>query len=430
VLPPLREPGPVTEGCGDPAPDAEGSPSADAAWAGALRVWSDLEPEAVRALVAESGLQVRGRWRRRVADEWARVADAGAGRRSVVCDVGSGAGAPAGDRLLVERAADRVIAGLLVAARATDAKRVRICVDAGHEAGATALAAALERAADGAPSDLLGRGGAVSVDVVSLERPAVCGGGTALVSAIETGRPRPRPRPPEVTGRGLGGGPTWIADPETCALLALVATHGAAWLRERGEPDSPGTTVFELTGSVERPGLYELPLGTRLGELLFEHAGGVADGRKVGAVLPGGLGSAALPPGQLDVPLLDDALRARGTALGRGRVVVLDDRTCMVAAAHALGARLHADACGHAIHCREGAAWVATLLGRMAEGSARPEDLAWLRALCDELRTDVHCGLAASIGAGAGSLVRLFHDHFDAHVHGQACAHRHESVLA
>jgi len=432
VLPPPRHCGPLTERCVEGAdPGVDAYLAADG-YAGSRRAWKKRDLSELLAAVEASGLQTRGRWRGRVADEWRRVVAAGDAPRHVVCDAGlPGSGARA-DRMLVERAPHQVLDGLLVAARALGARSVHVCVASDHEAGERALATAV---AEASGQGLVGRRvfGTRSTVEVKVVRPAVfasCGEGTALLEALEGRASRPRPRPPAASERGLEGRPTWVVDAETCAHLAAVAAHGPDRFREHGDVESPGTLLFDVSGAIERPGLYELPLGTRLGELLFEKAGGVARGRKVGAVLPDAPGCPALTPGQVDVPLLDAALRAHGGTLGRGRVFVIDDRTCAVAAAEAIAARLRTGACGHAVHCREGASWIHALLRAMAEGAATRADLAWLESLCEEVRSDHHCGYADAVGVPVGSLLALFRHDFEAHLHGEGCGRDREVAFA
>jgi len=316
-----------------------------------------------------------------------------------------------------------LLAGLLVAARALGAPRIHVCLDADHVAGERALASAIAAAAGArrVGDDAFGQAAPVEVAVARPPALTPCGGGTALLEVLEQRTPRPRPRPPHPGARGLGGRPTWIATAETCAQLGLIIARGPDWLRGQGEAGATGTAIFQVSGAVARPGLYELPLGTRLGALLFEHAGGVARGRKTAAVLPDGLSSAALTPGQLDVSLHASALRAWGSAVGRGHVVVIDDQTCMVAAAGAIGAHFRSTACGHDVYCREGTAWIHSLLERIADGAGGPAELAWLLALCDEVGSDTHCGAGDRVGRPVRSLVGLFRDDFESHLHGTGC---------
>lgn len=425
-LPRLCHPGRLTAHCGGSAAP-EGAP-----WAGARRAFLELDPEAVTALVDESALQVRGRWSSRVADEWRALSSAGARPGAVVCHGGLVGPGSAADRLLVERAPELVLAGVLTAARAIGASLAHVCLAEDHAAGAGAMTAALEaaRAAGHVGDAAFGSGEAVAVELAQPPAFTPCGGGTALLEVLAGRVARPRPRPPLPSARGLGGTPTWIADAETCAQLALTVANGADWLLAQGEPDAPGTAIFEVRGHVERPGLYELPLGTRLSALVFEHAGGVAGGRKVGAVLPGGLSAGALSPGGLDVPLTDAALREQGSALGRGEVVVVDDAHCMVGTALSIGARFRELACGHAVHCREGALLVREILGRVLAGRAGQADLVLLHELCDEMLSGTHCGLADGVAPSVRSLALLFRDDFESHVLGEGCGRAGEVRLS
>jgi len=434
---PPRHLGPVTERCVVEAESAgKRRRSSRRDYAGARRAWTELDAPALFDLVEASGLEARGRWGRRVAEEWGRPTEAASGRRPLICHSGTRGIDVAADRMLIEHAPHLVIEGLLVAARATNAAAVQICTALDHEDGARALDSAIADATKRGHvgDDVFGSGVPVAVSRSEPSADVPCGGG-ALVRRT---RPRRDARPQSAGAARASTGPTarsealpaWFVDAETAAQLALIATHGAEWFRERGVDGGPGTVVFEVSGAIERPGLYELPLGTRLGELLFEHAGGVSGGRKVGAVLPGGLSSAALTPGQLDVPLLDSALREQGSALGRGQVVVFDDGTCMAAAAEAIAARFRDVACGRAVHCREGTAWVHELLGRILAGSAARTDLDLLLALCDELGTDAFCGYADAVGVPVRSMVDLFRDDFEAHLRSGGCRRNDEVRLA
>lgn len=425
--------GPVSERCAETADPGLAAYTADDGYAGARRAYCELEPGDVVALVEASGLQARGRWSSTVGDEWRRLLAAGAGPRSVVCYAGRPGLGHASDRMLVERAPHAVLDGLLVAARAMGADVAHLCLAVGHEAGLAAVASAVSDAkrAGYVGPDVFGGGTAFEVEVADPAVPAPCGDGTAILEALEghVACPRARSRPPAATTRGLAGRPCWIVDPETCAQIALIGARGSDWLRERGEDAAPGTAIFEVSGPVERPGLYELPLGTRLGTLVFEHAGGVAGGRKVGAVLPGGVAAPALSPGALDVPLTDEALRAQGSALGSAHVVVVDDDTCMVATALEIGAHFRGISCGHAVHCREGTLLIHALLGRVAQGNAAEADLTMVTELCDELGSDDHCGIADGVAAPVRSLVNLFRDDFEAHLHGDGCGRGREVAL-
>lgn len=437
MIAPLRVRGPLTESVALDTDSASAGGVQTGSPADARRARQALAPDEWLSRVEASGLQRRGRWGERVAEQWRRVLAAGSAPRHVVCHaglLGPGAGA---DRLLVEAAPHLVVEGLLLAATALGVETAHLCLAHGHDAGEEAARGAIGRARDASPRPGRRRAGrskaaqaarpdavdGVVIDVSRLpEGTALCGDGTALLEALEGRAPRPRARPPEPGTRGLSDRPTWIADAETCAWLALIAQRGVDGFRARGEADHPGTTLFEVGGDVERPGFYELPLGTRLGELVFEHAGGVTGGRKVGFVVPGGSSGTVLPPGLLDVPLSATALAALGADLGRGEVFVVAADACMVAAAERLAASCRRMACGGSVHCRVGTAWIHERLVELTTDAGAHPELDHLLSLCDALRSDRHCGLADAIAHPVRSLVDLYPDEFASHARGEGCA--------
>ena len=167
---------------------------------------------------------------------------------------------------------------------------------------------------------------------------------------------------------------------------------------------------------MQRPGLYELPFGTSLDELVFEHAGGVPGGRRVKAVIPGGLSAPALPAGQLDVSLSEEALRERGSRLGSGAVVVMDETTCMVRVACVASGFHRRESCGVCAQCREGTAWLDKLFHRIERGVGEPGDLAILDDLAQRLEEQARCGFSSDAAGPVRGLLRHFRDEFTSHV--------------
>src|SRR5262249_29604775 len=172
-----------------------------------------------------------------------------------------------------------------------------------------------------------------------------------------------------------------------------ILRHGAAWFRGFGTEKSPGTTLFGVSGHVRRPGLYELPLGTRLDEIVFQHAGGPPEGRRVKGVIPGGMSMPILPASQLDVPMANEALRERKTMLGTGGVMVLDDTTCMVRAACVISYFFRDESCGQCTQCREGTGWIHKIAQRIERGAGSPADIDILLDVAGKMDGQTNCAL-------------------------------------
>ena len=258
--------------------------------------------------------------------------------------------------------------------------------------------------------NILGSGFDLDIVVHSGAGAYICGEETALLDSLEGKRGNPRLKPPFPAIQGLYGGPTLINNVETLMNLPNVVNKGSDWFKGFGTEKSPGTTVFGVSGLVQRPGLYELPLGTRLDEIVFQHAGGPLPGRKVKGVIPGGMSMPILPVSQLDVPMANEFLRERKTMLGTGGVMVLDDTTCMVRVGCVITYFFRDESCGQCVPCRIGTVRQEELLARLAAGRPRgtPNDeLALLRDLGQAMRDASICGLGQTASSAIESALRV-----------------------
>src|SRR6478736_10242665 len=228
------------------------------------------------------------------------------------------------DREVMSRVPHRLLEGCLIAAHAIESKDVFIYIRGEYLTEYEILAAAVEQARK---AKLLG---GVEITVHRGAGAYICGEETALLESLEGKRGQPRPRPPFPPIAGLYMAPTQINNVCTIATVPLILDMGAEAFAKTGVPSSPGTAIFSVSGNVARPGNYELPLGTTMRELIYDHAGGIADGHELKAVIPGGSSVPALTPDQIDVPLDYDSLGAIGTFFGAASLIVVDDRCCMV----------------------------------------------------------------------------------------------------
>ena len=327
------------------------------------------------------------------------------------------------DREIMRRVPHRLIEGCLIAAHAIHAKSIFIYIRGEYLAEFLVLEAAVEDAR------LAGVFGDVDVLVHRGAGAYICGEESALLESLEGQRGQPRPRPPFPPVAGLYMQPTLINNVQTLASVPAIFQMGVERYKELGVKSAPGTVVYSLSGNVSRPGNYELPLGTTLRELIFEHGHGVAEGRALKAIIPGGSSVPVFTPDQLDVALDFDSVQAAGSYLGSAAVIVVDDRACMVQ----LGLRaekfyMH-ESCGKCTPCREGTRWLVQLLEKIEDGHGTQADLDLLREVCDRIEGKSLCALGDFAVWCVGSYVDKFYDEFRAHIELGRCPFGGESSV-
>jgi NADH-quinone oxidoreductase subunit F len=257
----------------------------------------------------------------------------------------------------------------------------------------------------------------------------ICGEESALLESLEGSRGQPRPRPPFPPVAGLYMQPTLVNNVQTLASVPAIVELGIERYKELGVESAPGTVVYSLSGNVNRPGNYELPLGTTLRELIFQHGHGVADGRALKAIIPGGSSVPVFTPDQLDVPLDFDAVQAAGSYLGSAAVIVVDDRACMVQLAVRAEKFYMHESCGKCTPCREGTRWLVQLLEKIEAGEGTQADLDLIVEVCDRIEGKSLCALGDFAVWCVGSYVEKFRDEFQAHIDLGRCPFGGESSI-
>jgi NADH-quinone oxidoreductase subunit F len=249
----------------------------------------------------------------------------------------------------------------------------------------------------------------------------ICGEETGLLESLEGKKGQPRKKPPFPAEYGAFGMPTTVNNVETFCHVPHILKRGAAWFKGFGTDKSPGTTLFGVSGHVTRPGLYELPLGTKLDTILFEHAGGIPGGRKVKGVIPGGMSMPILPAGQLDVRMANEFLRERKTMLGTGGIMVMDETTCMVRVGCVISYFFRDESCGQCTQCREGTGWLDKVLNRIERGAGNYDDLGVLLDVAAKMEGQTICAFSDAAAWPVQGLLRHFRDDFEAHVRHGKC---------
>lgn len=257
-----------------------------------------------------------------------------------------------------------------------------------------------------------------------------CGEESALMESLEGKRGYPRIRPPFPAVVGLYGCPTVINNVETLSSVPAIIRQGGEWYASLGTPKNGGTRLFVLSGHVNKPGIYELPLGFPLRKLIEELGGGCWKGRKVKAVIPGGSSTPVLIASQLDTPMDFDSVAKAGSMLGSGAVIVIDDQTCMVEVAKRIMHFYAHESCGWCVPCREGTMWLKKLLDRFHGGLGRREDIALVGEVSKNILGRSFCPLGDAAAMPTISIVEKFRDEFEAHLDGGCPFAKREVVTA
>ena len=392
-------------------------------YSAARKAITEMAPGDVIELLKSSGLQGRGGAGFSTGLKWSFMPEGGEKPKYLVCNADESEPGSFKDRILLERGAHQMLDGILVAAWAIGAEKTFIYIRGEYAEPARILQRAIDEAyAKGyLGENVMGSG--FRHDVV-MQRGAgayICGEETGLLESLEGRKGQPRKKPPFPAEYGAFGMPSTVNNVETFSHVPHIVNRGAEWFRGLGTEKSPGTTIFGVSGHVERPGLYELPLGTRLDEIIFEHAGGVPDGRKVKGVIPGGMSMPILPAGQLDVPMANESLRERNTMLGTGGIMVMDETTCMVRVACVITYFFRDECCGQCTQCREGTGWLNKIVNRIERGAGQQDDLEILLDIAGKMEGQTICAFADAAAWPVQGLLRHFRADFEAHIREQKC---------
>ena len=379
------------------------------------------KPEDVIATMKASGLRGRGGAGFPTGLKWSFMPRNNPGAKYLVVNCDEGEPGTFKDRDIVRYNPHALIEGIMLGCFAMGATAAYIYVHgeiwAEYERMEEALREAYEAGLLG--KNILGSGYSLEVHAHHGFGAYVCGEETALLESLEGKRGNPRFKPPFPASFGVYGRPTTINNVETIAHAPFVFRMGPEKYAQIGAENSNGPKIFCVSGHVERPGNYELPLGVRFSELL-EMAGGVKGGRKLKAVIPGGASAPALPADvAMDLALDYDSVAKAGSMLGSAAVIVMDERVSMVKVLERLSYFFHEESCGQCTPCREGTGWLYRVVHRIAEGRGRPEDLDLLLSICDNMSGRTICALAdAAVGPVRG-MMKFFRGEFEEAIKNQ-----------
>ena len=327
------------------------------------------------------------------------------------------------DRAIIEHNTHVLLEGILISSYAIGAHTAYIYIRGEFAYGAQCLERAIAAAyANGLLGrNILGSGFDLDVYVHRGAGAYICGEETGLIESLEGKRAYPRIKPPFPAVYGLFGCPTIVNNVETLSCVPSIIGNGPDWFKSIGPGSGPGPKIYGVSGHVERPGLFELPMGMPLREVIYDYAGGIRGGKHLKAVMPAGSSFPVLTPDEIDVRMDFDSMREIGAFLGTAGIIVMDEDTCMVRALEIIDRFYHHESCGQCSPCREGTGWLHKLLVRLEEGTARAEDIDLIDRICTNMTGNTVCVLADAAAMPTQSFLSKFRDEFVAHVTHAGC---------
>ena len=390
---------------------------------GLAKALKEYTPDEVIDLVKRSNLRGRGGAGFPTGMKWSFVPKRADKAKYLCCNADEGEPGTFKDRIVMERDPLQLIEGMAISAYAIGAEVAYVYIRGEYVLAIRRLEQAIAEAkAKGyLGARILGSDFNCVVHVHCGAGAYICGEETAMLDSLEGKRAQPRLKPPFPAVAGLYASPTVINNVETLVCVPHIVARGADWFRSIGPEKSPGPKLYCVSGQVRKPGLYELPMGIPLRELVEDHAGGPPAGRKIKAVIPGGVSAPVIPEPGLDIGMDFDSLAAAGTMLGSAGVIVVDDTTCMVKVATRIIEFFHHESCGKCTPCREGLNWVVKVLRRIEAGEGAPGDMEQLDMLCKGIFGNTFCALGDGAAMGLRASLAHFREEFVAHIEERKC---------
>ena len=387
------------------------------------RVLTEMTPEEVIDLMKRSGLRGRGGAGFPTGLKWEFAAKNASDEKYVICNADEGDPGAFMDRSVLEGDPHAVLEAMAIAGYAIGAHHGYIYVRAEYPIAVKRLGIAIGQARE---YGLLGKnifdsGFDFDIDIRLGAGAFVCGEETALMTSIEGNRGEPRNKPPFPANKGLFGKPTIINNVETLANIPQIIVKGPEWFASMGTETSKGTKVFALGGKIVNTGLVEIPMGTTLREIIYDIGGGIPGGKAFKAAQTGGPSGGCIPAAHLDTPIDYENLKAIGSMMGSGGLIVMDEDNCMVDIAKFFLEFIVDESCGKCSPCRIGTKRLLELLTKITEGNGEPEDLDTIEELCNHIKQSALCGLGQTAPNPVLSTLRHFRDEYEAHVYEKRC---------
>ena len=409
-------------GCGVINPEDINEALGEGAFQGLKRALSMTQQEVIDE-VMKSGLRGRGGGGFPAGRKWQFAYNVQADQKYVVCNGDEGDPGAFMDRSILEGNPLAVIEGMMIAGYAFGASEGYFYVRAEYPIAVKRLRLAISQAREAGllGENILGTGFNFNCHIRLGAGAFVCGEETALLNSIEGKRGMPRPRPPFPAVKGLWGKPTCVNNVETLACVPYILREGADKFASVGTERSKGTKVFALGGKVNNVGLVEVPMGTTLRELIYDIGGGIPNGKKFKAIQTGGPSGGCLTEKDLDAEIDFDTLVARGSMMGSGGAIVMDEDNCMVDVAKFYMGFICDESCGKCSPCRIGTRRILEYLTKITDGKATMKDLEELEEICTTIQTGSLCALGQTAANPVLSTLRNFRDEYIAHIVDKKC---------
>jgi NADH-quinone oxidoreductase subunit F len=395
----------------------------------ALRKALKKPPSDIQKMVKDSNLKGRGGAGFATGQKWSFVPMGKDARRPKYLVVNADEMEPGTfkDRLLLEGDPNLIVEGAIISAYAVEADVAYIFLRWAYKTAAPriekAIAQAYEKKYLG--KNILGFGYALDMYLHTSAGRYMCGEEDGLLDSLEGKRAIPRSKPPYPQTCGLWGKPTVVNNVETLANIPYIVENGPESFKKLSLTDEGGTKLYGVSGRVNNPGLWELPLGTSMGEVLHEYAGGMRDGYEFRGVLPGGASTDFLVEKHFDVKMDFTNMQKAGSRLGTGTMIVLDDHTCPIGLVYNLEKFFARESCGWCTPCREGIPWIAETLEAIENGRGRPEDIDFLAEQTSQLAMGhTFCALAPGAMEPLQSALKYFREDFERHIKEHRCPWR------
>ena len=389
----------------------------------AVRLALTKSPQEIIDMVKRSGLRGRGGAGFPAGVKWSFMPKDPNVPKIVAVNTDEGEPGTFKDRELVERDPHQIIEGVIIASYAVGANRAYVYIRGefflGVKRWIKAIADAYEHGFLG--KNILNSGFDLDMSVHRGAGAYICGEETAMLESLEGKPGNPRLKPPYPAQKGLFGLPTLVHNIETLACIPHIVLRGAEWFAGIGTEESKGPKIYSVSGHVKKPGNYELPLGTTIREIIYEHAGGVRDGHQLKAVIPGGASTPVITPEYLDTPMGFETLPRVGSQLGTGAMIVMDDTTCMVEVARRLTKFFAHESCGRCVPCRLGSHRLYEILDRIEHGKGRVQDIQLIDELTDGIDGKTFCPMGGALVNPARSTLFHFREEYEFHIKNKRC---------
>lgn len=387
------------------------------------KVLGHVTPERVIEEIMASKLRGRGGAGFPTGLKWRLCHESPGDVKYVICNADEGDPGAFMDGSMMEGNPHRVLEGMIIGAYAIGARQGFVYIRNEYPLAVKHVRIAIKQAEEYGllGENILNSGFGFTIEIRLGSGAFVCGEETALMASIEGRIGEPRPRPPFPATSGLWGKPTNINNVETWASIPIIINRGASWYSELGTNDSGGTKIFSLVGKINNTGLVEVPIGTALGDIIFDIGGGIPNGKAFKAAQLGGPSGGCIPQQHLNVPIDYTTLQELGAIMGSGGMVVCDEDTCMVDLARYFLKFTQEESCGKCVPCRVGTRAMLKTLERICAGQGCEEDIDYLIELSNEIKRSSLCGLGQTAPNPVLTTLRYFRDEYEAHIKEKRC---------